>query len=149
MATLDNPRHERFAQELAKGKTADEAYQLAGYAENRHNASRLKTNETVSVRVKELQQAAAEKAGLSKAWVIERLMANAERAMQREAVLDEDGKPIGEYRYEGQVVNRALELLGKEIGMFVERAETQNVTYVVSDEPLSRDEWAAEFVTEH
>lgn len=30
MPALDNPRHERFAQELAKGKTADEAYQTAG-----------------------------------------------------------------------------------------------------------------------
>ena len=31
MPTLRNPRHERFAQELATGKTADAAYVLAGY----------------------------------------------------------------------------------------------------------------------
>jgi hypothetical protein len=31
MAALLNAKHERFAQELAKGKTADEAYQIAGY----------------------------------------------------------------------------------------------------------------------
>jgi len=30
MPALGNPRHERFAQELAKGKTADEAYEIAG-----------------------------------------------------------------------------------------------------------------------
>jgi phage terminase small subunit len=35
--TLRNPRHERFAQELAAGKTADAAYVLAGYRENRSN----------------------------------------------------------------------------------------------------------------
>jgi hypothetical protein len=28
--TLENPKWERFAQELAKGKTADEAYRSAG-----------------------------------------------------------------------------------------------------------------------
>lgn len=44
------------------------------------------------------------------------------------AVLDRDGKPTGEYRYDarrydGGVANRALELLGKEIGMFIARAE--------------------------
>ena len=33
MPTLQNPRHERFAQELAAGKTADAAYVLAGYKE--------------------------------------------------------------------------------------------------------------------
>lgn len=54
MPALQNPKHERFAQELAKGKTADEAYVLAGYKENRHNASRLKTNETISARVAEI-----------------------------------------------------------------------------------------------
>ena len=42
MPTLRNPRHERFAQELATGKTADAAYVLAGYKENRSNAARLK-----------------------------------------------------------------------------------------------------------
>jgi phage terminase small subunit len=35
MPVLSNPKHERFAQELAKGKTADEAYQLAGCKPNR------------------------------------------------------------------------------------------------------------------
>jgi phage terminase small subunit len=54
MPALDNPRHERFAQELAKGKTADEAYVLAGYAENRGNASRMKSDESIGGRVSEL-----------------------------------------------------------------------------------------------
>jgi phage terminase small subunit len=35
MPTLRNARHERFAQELAIGKTADAAYVLAGYRANR------------------------------------------------------------------------------------------------------------------
>lgn len=30
MTALSNPKHERFAQELAKGKTADEAYVSSG-----------------------------------------------------------------------------------------------------------------------
>lgn len=62
MPALKNARHERFSQELAKGKTADEAYQLAGYAENRGNATRLKANESVLRRVDELKERAAEKA---------------------------------------------------------------------------------------
>lgn len=61
MPVLPNPRHESFAQALAKGKTADEAYALAGYKPNRGNATRLKANESVVARVSELQQKVAKK----------------------------------------------------------------------------------------
>jgi hypothetical protein len=44
------------AQALAQGKTANAAYEHAGYKPNRHNASRLKTNETIKARILELQQ---------------------------------------------------------------------------------------------
>jgi len=44
-----HPEHERFAQELAKGKTAHEADQLAGCKPNRANAT-LKANQSISDR---------------------------------------------------------------------------------------------------
>jgi len=49
MGPLANQRHERFAQALAQGKTATEAYVLAGYKAG--NASRMKGNERISARV--------------------------------------------------------------------------------------------------
>jgi phage terminase small subunit len=49
--TLRNPRHERFAHELAAGQTADAAYVLAGYRENRSNAARLNANREIQGRV--------------------------------------------------------------------------------------------------
>lgn len=61
MAVLKNPRHERFAQELAKGKTADEAYVIAGYKKNDGNAVRLKGNERILARVSDIQSLAADK----------------------------------------------------------------------------------------
>lgn len=61
MPVLKNARHERFAQGLAKGKTADDAYAEAGFKPNRHNASRLKTNDNILARIAELQSKAAEK----------------------------------------------------------------------------------------
>lgn len=62
MPVLPNPRHEKFAQSLAKGKTADEAYQEAGFKANRGNAARLKANESVAARVEELVGKGAERA---------------------------------------------------------------------------------------
>ena len=50
-------------------------------------------------------------------------MENVERAMEAIPVLDAAGNPTGKYVYNGNVANRALELLGKEQGMFVDRKE--------------------------
>ncbi|WP_411914157.1 terminase small subunit [Bosea thiooxidans] len=68
---LSNPKHERFAQELAKGSSASAAYVAAGYAKSDSNASRLSGNEKVRSRVEELLGEGAEKAGVT----IERIVA--------------------------------------------------------------------------
>lgn len=54
---LRNPRHERFAQELAAGKTASQAYVIAGYKENRHNAAALARQEHIAARCDEILDA--------------------------------------------------------------------------------------------
>ncbi len=124
---LDNPRHEKFAQALFQGKSGREAYVLAGYKFNKGNFVRLKANEGIKARLSELQQQVAKAAvantALTKQWVLERLMENVARSMQHEAVRNADGETIGEYAYNGSVANRALELLGKELSMFIDRKE--------------------------
>ncbi|WP_105430207.1 hypothetical protein [Neorhizobium sp. T6_25] len=67
MPVLKNARHERFAQALSQGKTADEAYEAAGYTANRGNAARLKANESIMKRVREIAARVSEKAEWSAA----------------------------------------------------------------------------------
>lgn len=74
MPALENARHEAFAQSLAKGKTADEAYVLAGYKANRGNATRLKANESVGKRVSELTERAADRAEIDIARTLKELV---------------------------------------------------------------------------
>jgi len=134
MPILPDPRHERFAQNLAGGMKQGEAYVAAGYKANRGNAARLNADENIRMRVadilkdresfiQDVSAVAVQKAGLSKAWVLDRLRENAERAMTTEPVRNHEGQPTGEYTYQGSVANRALELIGKELGMFVDRKE--------------------------
>jgi len=52
---LSNARHELFAQVLAAGCSATEAYVKAGYRLNKGNAGRLKADEHIRKRVEELQ----------------------------------------------------------------------------------------------
>ena len=54
MPPLANPRQELFCQNLVKGKSKAEAYRDAGYADDRHHASRLATNGNVMERYAEL-----------------------------------------------------------------------------------------------
>ncbi len=66
MPVLPNARHEQFAQQLAQGRTADEAYTLAGYKTDRHHACRLATKGHVRDRLAELQQRSSERAEITK-----------------------------------------------------------------------------------
>ena len=79
MPILRNPRHEKFAQELATGKTADAAYILAGYRANRSNAARLSASRDIQKRVAEIQSLGAELAAVT----IETLIAEAEAARSK------------------------------------------------------------------
>ncbi len=58
---LKNTRHERFAQELAKGSTIIGAYEAAGYKPDPGAASRLSRNANVQARCEELKARIAEK----------------------------------------------------------------------------------------
>lgn len=62
MPALTNPKHERFAQELAKGKTQIEAYEVAGYSPNRSAASRLAEDVNICERVAAIQERGAMRA---------------------------------------------------------------------------------------
>lgn len=143
MPALANPKHETFAQLLAKGKSQVEAYEAAGYSNGQKNAHRLGSDEGILRRVREIQsetaemdrqalEKATEALAIDKQWVMARLIDNATQA----ASLEDFGPS-----------NKALELLGKELGMFVERSENVHVVHDVTDEPLTEDEWAAEHPT--
>ncbi|MCA6112704.1 hypothetical protein [Bradyrhizobium cenepequi] len=127
MPALKNLKWERFAQELAKGKTADEVYQLAGYRENRENAVRLKANESIQARVNQLHTRIAErtveKTAVTREWIINELVKNVAKASQQRRATNDDGEEVGEFKYQGNVVNKALELIARIEGHMVDRKE--------------------------
>src|SRR4051794_20755014 len=89
MPILTNSRHERFAQELAKGSAIGAAYKAAGYntpakyaAEA--SANRLLKNVDVSARLLELKQLGAARAEISRKTLIQRLDRVFEKACELE-----------------------------------------------------------------
>lgn len=123
------PRQEEFIRQYVIDKNATQAAIRAGYSEKTANeqASRLLANVNIRQRVDELlaqvNENAVKKAELNKQWIIEQLIDNALIAKAAEPVLDAEGNPIGEYKANISASNKALELLGKEIGMFIDKSE--------------------------
>lgn len=115
MPVLSNPKHERFAQELAKGKTSDEAYVLAGYKENRGNASTLKSNQNVLDRVQELLSRAAVRAEVTVASIIAELDEARELARTVHQPAAMTSASMGKAKVAGLLVERT-ELTGKDGG---------------------------------
>jgi phage terminase small subunit len=78
----------------------------------------------------------AERAALTKEFVIAGLMEIVERTMQHRPVLDAFGNPVvvetpngdlaAAYRFDPKNAKAAYELLGKELGMFVERKDIRS-----------------------
>jgi phage terminase small subunit len=118
----------RFVHEYLIDGNATQAAIRAGYSPKSATpvASRLLTRRNVSAAI---QTAEAERTALRVqesdaralvpvSYVVDMLRENLERAMRQREVLDRDGKPIGEWQYNGAVANKALELLGKAIQLF-------------------------------
>lgn len=141
MPILKNPKHELFVQGIAKGLSGAKAYTSAGYTANANAANvaatRLLAQPIIQARRDELlakrdalEIRAFEKAALSKSWVIERLMKNAMQALGEiptpmKVVNKETGESVDTevIDIDRQAANKALELLGKTLGQFIERKE--------------------------
>ena len=131
MGILTNSKFEHFAQLIASGKNATEAARTAGYSEKRAQVtgSELLKNSMISVRITELRklapERATEKTGVDKAWVMQQLVEVVQMGKAAEPVRDAEGNPIGEYKTNLAAANKALELIGKEFNMFVDRTEVR------------------------
>ena len=92
MGVLKNIKHEAFAQGIAKGMSADAAYAEAGYKPNRGNAARMKTNESIVARIKELTEQAARRSAKSLDDVIAEYERIAFADLSEFLAIDDDGE---------------------------------------------------------
>ncbi|WP_185643538.1 hypothetical protein [Burkholderia sp. Bp8990] len=138
------PVEEAYARARAFGMTQLEAVNLisGGKTTARGAGAHYEKKPHVLARIdvlrREISERAIQAVSLDRQWVLKRLMTVAERCMQAEPVL-KNGESTGEYKFDSAGANRALELLGKELGMFVERKQVDlNPLTQMSDEDLMR-----------
>lgn len=114
MPVLDNPKHELFAQGVAKGLAKSVAYVKAGYSEKGADAggSRLSGHPMVAARIEELQRRAADKAMTRAAVSVESLT---QMLIEDRALAHSEGQA-------GAAVS-AVSTIAKLHGLLIERKE--------------------------
>ena len=130
MPILTNPRHEKFAQLLAQGRTEYEAYELCHYKPHRGNPCKLARK--VADRVEEITREAARRTVINKEYLIE-----------KSEELRAQGMKSGQLAAAGTAIRE----LGVLTGHRVERAEIGGpgeFDHLSDDELLAaiRDRWA-------
>jgi phage terminase small subunit len=125
MPPLDNPRWERFAQELAKGQSQTGAYLAAGYKGAKSPttaASRLLTNVKILERVRELQERGAARAEVT----VESLIREAEEIRKEALAARQFSAAIAAVREKGVLSGKRVER--SERGVSGEYADLENMT---------------------
>jgi hypothetical protein len=141
MSALPNQKHELLARGLADGLTQEKAYIAAGYSPNGARAGAsgtlkkypeilarrdelLKEQEQMYTRLKVAPAVkAARDLGIDKERILAELWDNAMQAKAAVPVKDREGNPTGVYNANWFASNQALQLLGKELGMFSDKKE--------------------------
>lgn len=140
----------RFVEEYLHDGNATQAARRAGYSAKSSSQlgtralGRPEVQAALAVRRGEL----AEEIEVDAGWVLRRLREVVERCLQETPVRDRQGKETGEWRFNASGATRALELLGKHLGMFSERIDVQllrsEVAQVAAEMGLDQQEVLAE-----
>ena len=133
---LKNARREHYCQLVASGMPSVDAYEAAGYSKanresSRTNSGQLNVTPEVRNRIDWLLQqkadafvksskSAAEEVGIDKKWVLQRLVDIHNFAITGEPIVNAEGMQLGT-KQNLPAANKAVELIGREIGMFSER----------------------------
>lgn len=134
MAKL-TPKQQRFVDEYLIDLNATQAAIRAGYSEKtagqigEQNLKKLEIQEAIQQAMNERQQ----RTQIDQDYVINTIVDTIERCKQAKPVVDKSGEPVyienadGEivpaYKFDAGNVLKGAELLGKHLGMFVDRKE--------------------------
>lgn len=113
---MSKNKEKAFVREYLKDSNGTQAAIRAGYSKRTANeqASQLLARLSVKEELKKAQEKLQEKSEISATWVINNFKEIAERCMQKGMTEDD---------FDAAGANKALECIGKTLGMFVDKHE--------------------------
>lgn len=131
-------KQERFCEEYVVDYNATQAAIRAGFKEKsaRSQASELLTKPDILARVRDLQKAVTERLCLSEDRVINMLLEVYDKCIQSVPVTEWDFEKksfveTGEYQFDSKGALRAIELIGKHMGMFDSKVNVSGAVQAV------------------
>jgi phage terminase small subunit len=120
-----NAKQERFCHEYIIDLNATQAAIRAGYSEKtaQEQSSRLLSNVIIQKKINEAKENRSKSTGITAERVLTGIMGVIERCEKGVPVLDNDGAPTGEWRFEATPALRGYELLGKHLKLFNEQVD--------------------------
>lgn len=123
--TAPNERQKRFCQEYIKDLNAASAYLRAGYKSNNPDVcgAKLLTKVGIKSYINELLKERSKRTAIDADYVLYGIQDVVERCKQGKPVLDEDGNPTGEWRFEPNACLTGFKMLGQHLKLFTEKHE--------------------------
>lgn len=117
-----------FVKEYLVDLNATQAAIRAGYSEKTAGVIGLENlgKPLISDAIKSNLDERAKKVDITAEYVLQTIKNTIERCAQAEPVLDRDGAPTGEYKFDSQAVLKGSELLGKYLKLFTDKTEISN-----------------------
>ena len=118
---LKSACQEQFCQHIVQGMMQGPAYSAVPDYKSKspdQAASQLVSNCKVAARIAYLRSKICTETLVDVAYVVRGFKTVAERCQQAEAVLDNEGNPTGEYRFDSSGANKALDSLAKHVGAY-------------------------------
>ena len=137
-------KQKRFCDEYMVDLNATKAALRAGYSEKSAAflGYQLLQKTLVAQEIQNLQANAEKRTQISADWVLRNLKEVAQRCMMAVPVVERNDRgewePIGEWRFEHSGANKALELLGRHLGLFNDKVTHQFDFTNKSDDELLR-----------
>lgn len=131
-------KYEAFCVEYVNHFDPKQAMAAAGYpvTEKRHDTMMqafrtVMYRKDVQARIRGLIRERADHIGIGPDWVVMKWLELLDRCMQKEAVLDHEGNPTGEWKFAAREANAVLENLAKYFGMF-QRSERDGAAVILN-----------------
>lgn len=147
------PKQKKFADEYLVDLNATQAAIRAGYSEQSASvqACKLLKKGNIASYINTKREVLAEKSEIDAVWVLKNLQEVAEKCMTarpvmkwdygekclvQETVTDQNGDEVGVYQFDSQGANRALELIGKHLGMFTDKLQIEGKLLSMEHVPI-------------
>jgi phage terminase small subunit len=122
-------KQKRFCDEYLIDLNATQAAIRSGYSQKTAKEIGYEhlTKPHIREYIEEKQKRLEIKTEISQEWVVNNLKYIAERCMQADAVRDKEGNATGEWTFQHSGANKALELIGRHLGMFNDKLDIGGV----------------------